>query len=131
MNILFNGKEHKEFFCAALQKCSRLDVYHMALLYCLGIGRDTREHAEDIYDFKEDRIRTEALHQEWITSGSVKIICLAFNLYCSCAPSIYDYEDNPEGQLQEYARYTVDELFCSDNARYFWQAIQLRYPEYC
>lgn len=25
----------------------------------------------------------------------------------------------------------VEELFCSGYARYFWEAIKLRYPEYC
>ena len=55
---------------------------------------------------------------------------MAFALYCSGAPSVYDYDDEEE-RLQEYAGYTVGELFCCGYAEYFWQAVKIRYPEYC
>ena len=40
------------------------------------------------------------------------------------------YEDSEE-QLTECGRYTVEELFCCGYAPYFWQAVKIRYPEYC
>ena len=40
-----------------------------------------------------------------------------------------DYKDAEE-QISECRQYTVEELFCCAYAPYFWQAIQIRYPEY-
>ena len=40
--ITFMSKEHKEFYLEYLPKCRWKDVYHEALVYCLGIDRDTR-----------------------------------------------------------------------------------------
>lgn len=131
MTVIFKDKEHECFFYNVLSQCREADVYHMALVYCLGMSADTRDHAQDAYDFKGGCVKPECLHAGWITSGSAKIIRLAFNLYCNGTPSVYDYEDDPEAQLKECGRYTAEELFCCGYARYFWQAIQIRYPEYC
>lgn len=65
-----------------------------------------------------------------MTSGTVKVIRMAFNLYCNGTPSVDDYKKHEE-QLTECRQYTVEELFCSGYARYFWEAIKIRYPEYC
>ena len=115
-----------------LSKCRYQDVYHKALVYCLGIDRDTRDHVKQIYDFQTGCVKPECLQEGWQTSGSVKIIRMAFNLYCNGTPSIYNFEDSDlEGQLQECSLYTVEELFCCGYARYFWEAVKIRYPEYC
>ena len=45
-------------------------------------------------------------------------------------PSVDEDTDEIEGQLRECKQYTVEELFCCAYAPFFWQAIQLRYPEY-
>ena len=82
--IKFMNKEHKDFFCRNLLKCRELDIYHMALIYCLGIDRTVREHFENVYDLKAGLIRTEALQEGWQTSGSKRAIRLAFNLYSQC-----------------------------------------------
>ena len=39
------------------------------------------------------------------------------------------YEDAEE-QVNECRQYTVEDIFCCVYAPYFWQAIQIRYPEY-
>lgn len=104
----------------------------MALVYCLGIDRDTRDHIKQIYDFKTGNVRPECLREGWQTSGSVKIVRMAFNLYCNGTPSVYNYDDSDmERQLHEMSCYTVEDLFCCGYARYFWEAIKIRYPEYC
>ena len=72
---------------------------------------------------------TECLHEGWQTSGSVRVVRMAFNLYCNGTPSVFDYEDAEE-QVDECRQYTVEEIFCCAYAPYFWQAIQIRYPEY-
>ena len=130
--ITFKNKEHEKFYQKYLSKCRYQDVYHKALVYCLGIDRDTREHVKQIYDFQTGCVKPECLQEGWQTRGSVKIIRMAFNLYCNGAPSIYNFEDSDlEGQLQEFSLYTVEELFCCGYARYFWEAVKIRYPEYC
>ena len=39
-NITFQGEMHKKFFLLYLPECRNEDVYHQALIYCLGISRD-------------------------------------------------------------------------------------------
>ncbi len=128
--FLFNGKEHKEFFLHHLKRCRKQDAYHLALVYCLGIARETRNHIDDIYDFEKGYVKTECLNEGWQTSGSVRIVRMAYNLYCNGTPSVLDYQDAEE-QVEECRLYMVEELFCCGYAPYFWQAIKLRYPEYC
>ena len=54
---------------------------------------------------------------------------MAFNLYCNGTPSVDDYTKTEE-QVNECRRYTVEDLFCCAYVPFFWQAIQIRYPEY-
>ena len=42
----------------------------------------------------------------------------------------YDEFEDAEEQVDECRQYTVEEIFCCAYAPYFWQAIQIRYPEY-
>lgn len=81
--ITFKSKEHEDFYRKYLPKCRYQDAYHRALVYCLGIDRDTRDHVDRIYDFKNGTVKTECLHEGWQTSGSLKIVRMAFNLYCN------------------------------------------------
>ena len=39
--ITFKSKEHEKFYMEYLKKCRYQDVYHQALVYYLGIDRDT------------------------------------------------------------------------------------------
>ena len=128
--ITFKNKEHRDFYKVNLQKCRYQDVYHKALVYCLGIDRDTRVNVDRIYDFRTGCVKTECLHEGWQTSGSVRIVRMAFNLYCNGTPSV-DCTEDAEEQLKECRCYTVEDLFCCGYARYFWEAVKLRYPEYC
>ncbi len=129
--IIFISSEHEKFYYEKLEQLilKDLDVYHKALIYCLGISNDTRKNIDRIYDFRTGRVKTESLHEGWQTSGSVKVVRMAFNLYCNGTPSVDDYED-AEKQIYECRRYTVEDIFCCAYAPYFWQAIQIRYPEY-
>lgn len=129
MGIIFANKQHKDFYLEYLPKCRYNDAYHRALVYCLGINRDTREHVNQIYDFQSGLIKTECLHDGWQTSGSKKIVRLAFNLYTNGMPSIYDC-DGAEQQVKECQRYTVGNLFCCSYAVYFVEAVKIRYEEY-
>lgn len=128
-SAVFYGKEHERFYYINLKKCRRQDVYHRALVYCLGISADTRENVDRIYDFHTGLVKPECLHEGWQTSGSLRVTRLAFNLYCNGTPSVEE-SDAFDMQLEECRRYTVEELFCCSYARYFIHAVQIRYPEY-
>lgn len=127
--ITFISDAHEKFYYEKLELVRHKDVYHKALIYCLGINNDTRRNVDRVYDFKTGCVKTESLQEGWQTSGSIKVVRMAFNLYCNGTPSVNDYLDAEE-QLNECKQYTVEELFCCAYATYFWQAIQIRYPEY-
>ena len=127
--IPFKDREHEIFYRNFLQNCKSKDVYHKALAYCLGINGDTRRNVERIYDFEDDFIKTECLGEGWITSGSARVVRMAFNLFCNGTPSAYALEG--EEKVKECRRYTVEDLFCCEYAVYFWEAVKVRYPEYC
>ncbi len=80
-NIRFISEAHEKFYYEKLKEVRYVDVYHKALCYCLGISDDTRRNVESIYDFKTGCVKTECLHEGWQTSGSMKVIRMAFNLY--------------------------------------------------
>lgn len=128
--ITFKDKEHEKFYFKYLSKCRYQDVYHKALVYCLGIDKDTRNHANSIYDFETGDMKLECLWEGWQTSGSEKIVRMAFNLYCNGTPTVFEIEDAEE-MRQECKYYTVDNLFCCSYAKYFWEAVKIRYPEFC
>lgn len=128
--IIFAEKNHEYFFYQALTKADNFDVYHQALFYCLGIDKDTRRHICEIYNFEDGTVNPDCLNSGWITSGSARVVRMAFNLFCNSSPSV-DEEAKHEEQLREYERYTPEDLFCCGYAKYFWQAVKLRYPEYC
>lgn len=60
----------------------------------------------------------------------MKIVRMAFNLYCNGTPSVLDIED-VELKLKECQAYTAEEIFCCCYAQYFWEAVKIRYPHEC
>ena len=127
--IIFASSEHEEFFYKSLTKCRYKDVYHIALVYTLGISADTRRHIDSIYNFKTGLVRNECIRDAWQTGTDKKVTRLAMNLYCGGNPSKYAYDDDDDIR-NEIFHYNVDEIFCCSYAPYFFQAIKLRYPEY-
>ena len=127
--IIFKNQEHEMFYRNCLAKCRSQDVYHKALAYCLGNSGDTRRNVERIYDFNKDSVKTECLGEGWITSGSARVVRMAFNLFCNGTPTVHGLKG--EAGLEECRHYTVEDLFCCEYAVYFWEAVKVRYPEYC
>lgn len=76
--IIFRNEKHKDFYQTYMKKCRRQDVYHKALIYCLGISEDTRVNIDRIYDLGTGYVKTECLQEGWQTSGSVRIVRMAF-----------------------------------------------------
>ena len=79
----FISEAHEKFYYEKLKEVRYQEVYHKALCYCLGISDDTRRNINSIYDFKTGCVKTECLHEGWQTSGSMKVVRMAFNLYCN------------------------------------------------
>ena len=129
-SVYFCDLEHEKFYYDNLKRCRYQDVYHKALMYCIGIAPDTRKNVDHIYDFTSDLIITECLSEAWQTSASVRIIRLAFNLYTNGLPSV-EPEIGLEDCIHESKLYAVAEIFSHGYAPYFWEAIKIRYPEYC
>lgn len=132
ITIRFNGISHKEFYMENIKRCRYEDVYHKALIYTLGISKDCRKHINSIYDFETGCVKPDCLHEGWITSGSARVIRLAFNLYNGGAPSTIPIDEKDVDALtEEYRTYLPANLFCCPYAPYFLEAIKVRYPEYC
>lgn len=91
--IIFKNKEHEKFYNTYLSKCRYQDAYHKSLVYCLGLSEDTRRNVNRIYDFKTGFIKPECLQEGWQTSGSEKIVRIAFNLYTDGTPTTDEYKD--------------------------------------
>lgn len=117
-NINFISEAHEKFYYEKIQKVREADVYHKALCYCLGMNEDTRRNVDKIYNFKTGCVKPECLHEGWQTSGSAKVVRMAFNLYCNGTPSVDDEQDTEE-QVDECRRYSVEDLFCCCYAPYF------------
>ncbi len=130
IHMVFTDSKHEKFYYEKLEQARYQDCYHKALIYILGISEDTRSHFSQIYDIKSGCIKTECLREGWQTSGSVRIVRLAFNLYTDGIPSVDDYKRKDE-QVSECREYSVSDIFCCGYAMYFWEGIKLRYPEYC
>ena len=99
-HMVFANEEHEKFYYEKLEQARYQDCYHKALIYILGISDDTRNHFSQIYDIKSGYVKPECLHQGWQTSGSVKVVRLAFNLYTDGMPSVDDNESRDE-QMRE------------------------------
>lgn len=117
--IKFASKEHENFYKTMLQKSGNSDSYHRAFFYCVGISDTTRRNVSRIFNFEQDRIEPDGLHEGWQTGGTVRLTRLAFNLW------------NGYMEQGEECMSTPYEMFDCSYAPYFYEAIKLRYPEYC
>lgn len=117
--IKFTSKEHEEFYTEMIQKSGNSDSYHRAFFYCIGISDTTRKNVGRIFDFEQDRIKPHGLYEGWQTGGTVRLTYLALNLWNG-------YVEPGEERMS-----TPYEMFDCSFAPYFYEAIKLRYPDYC
>lgn len=117
--IRFVNEEHKAFYTQMLAKTKNDDSYHRAFFYTMGLCEETRRNIGTFFDFKERCITPEGLHAGWQTGTTYKLCRLAFNLWNGWVE---------KGNEQSSAPY---ELFDCEFSPYFFEAIKLRYPEYC
>lgn len=115
--LIFTSDQHRAFYEENMARV-RDDSYHRALFYLLGVSGDTRRMITRLFDFEEDCICPEALHEGWQTSGTHRLCLLAFNLWNGYA------EPGHEADTAPY------DLFACGYAPYMLEGIKLRYPEY-
>lgn len=118
-SIRFRDKEHEGFYDQMLTERKCNDGYHRALFYTMGISRETRSHVYDLFDFANGGIKPKGLSASWQTGSSIRVCRLAFNLWNGWT----------EAGGERYS--TPHELFDCSYAPYFFEAIHLRYPDYC
>lgn len=117
--IRFVNEEHKAFYTQMLAKTKNDDSYHRAFFYTMGLCEETRRNIGTFFDFNERCITPEGLHAGWQTGTTYKLCLLAFNLWNGWV------EKGNEQSSKPY------ELFDCEFSPYFFEAIKLRYPEYC
>lgn len=125
MEIQYISDEHRMFYEKMLEQCHNNDVYHRSLFYLLGLSAETRAHIGELFDFSDDSINPESLTAGWQTGGTTRICQFAFNLWNDfCGDTFGD------GHLSDVGAYTPGNLFCCEFARYFCEAVKIRFPEY-
>ena len=125
MQILFIDSRHEQLYSELCTRMKYLDEYHRATAYLLSLDNVCRDHIADIFDLQEDVIKPEALCKAWQTSTSRKSCRLLFNLWNG-----YNSEGEPLEEETPSGYYTPEHIFSCSYAPYYWQAIQLRYPDY-
>ena len=115
--------------CHICGRMKRLDCYHFSLAYLLALDKVLREHADEVFDFKEDGIKREGLHKAFQTGTSKKTTRLAFNLWNGCYDDGETYT-NKDGYKTELpsSYYNPDQIFNNtEYATYYWEAIKIRF----
>lgn len=133
----FYDDEHKKAFESLSERFSQahgynilIDPYYTSFIYLVSLDPATREHINDIYDFRERRIIHECLKRCYLCSTTRNTLRLAFNLfngYCDSIEKTYVDEDGEEVPLPS-TRFTVESIFeCSGKyTEYYFEAIRLR-----
>jgi hypothetical protein len=122
----FIDDDHRRFYAEQTVALTN-DAYHRALIYTLGLCRDTRCRFYELYDAQGQSINPAAVREAWQTPGSLRATRLAFNLFNDGVPSAYQ-NDMPD--FDECRQYSVSDIFCSEYAPFFFEAVRIRYPEY-
>lgn len=126
MAIKFRNKEHENRFYGILAKMNNGDVYHTSVAYLLALDNECYRHIDSLFDFEEHLIKPYgALNQAWQTGTSAKTTRLMFNLWCG---GCEDYDREKAAVKDSARKYTVDEIFSSSLAIWYFEAIKLRYP---
>ncbi len=76
---------------------------------------------------EKGEINLDAIKAGWQTGTSEKVTRMAFNLWNHSI--MFDSEEDLENEKISNC-YAPSEILCCSYAPYFWEAIQIRYPEY-
>ena len=121
--IRFKNTEHEANYNFILDMMPCSDPERKALAYLFAVDTVCFEHIRELYDFEGDSIKPDTLDKAWQTGTSCKTTRLAFNLYNSFC------SDRFENDLPSVS-FTPVELFCSEYAEYYVEALRIRFPEF-
>ena len=121
--IRFKNTEHEANYNFILDMMPCSDPERKALAYLFAVDTVCFEHIRELYDFEGDSIKPDTLDKAWQTGTSCKTTRLAFNLYNSFC------SDRFENNMPSVS-FTPVELFCSEYAEYYVEALRIRFPEF-
>ena len=121
--IKFRDEEHESNYNFILDMMPYSDIERKALAYLFALDTVCFEHIRELYDFEGDSIKPYTLDKAWQTGTSCKTTRLAFNLYNSFCSDRFE-NDMPS------ISFTPVELFCSEYAEYYVEALRIRFPEF-
>ena len=129
--IKFRDEEHEKNYNFILDMMPYSDIERKALAYLFALDTVCFEHIRDLYDFSDNRIMLSGLDKGWHTGTSGRTTRLAFNLYNShCSDGeTYIGSDGIEESLPS-AYYSPAYLFCCEYAKYYAEALKIRFPEF-
>ena len=129
--IKFRDEEHERNYNFILDMMPYSDIERKALAYLFALDTVCFEHIRELYDFSDNRIMLSGLDKGWQTGTSGRTTRLAFNLYNSHCSDGEPYigSDGTECSLPS-ACYSPAYLFCCEYAKYYVEALKIRFPEF-
>ena len=129
--IKFRDGDHERNYNFILDMMPYSDIERKALAYLFALDTVCFEHIRELYDFSDNRILLSGLDKGWQTGTSGRTTRLAFNLYNShCSDGeTYIGSDGIEESLPS-AYYSPAYLFCCEYAKYYVEALKIRFPEW-
>lgn len=123
---VFRNDTHKRRYNEVLKRMKRKDNYHQAAAYLIALDSELYRHINEVFDFDNGSIFVSGLAtRAWQTGGSVKTTHLLLNLWNS---SMADFDDNDKIDRDSLRQYSVDEIFSSGLAVWYFEAVKLRFP---
>lgn len=109
---------------------SRLPKYYVSsseyqsLMYILSGNRDTSSHINDLFDFDKIQIKPYSYaNHSWQTSGSLKAVRIAYNLFNNNRLNGFDEDDPRFNDLGD----TILDIFSDSQRELFLRAILVRF----
>lgn len=123
-NIHFKNKTHSDRYKELMSKMKHDNVYYRAVAYLIALNDDCYKHLSSIFNIEKGIISFECINEGWQTSSSFRVTRLIYNLWNG-----YCYEESDDEDPPVSKDYTVSEIFYDSDARYYFEAVKLRYPE--
>ena len=129
--IKFRDEDHERNYNFILDMMPYSDIERKALAYLFALDTVCFDHIRELYDFSDNRILLSGLDKGWQTGTSERTTRLAFNLYNShCSDGeTYIGSDGIEDNLPS-VYYSPAYLFCCEYAKYYAEALKIRFPEF-
>lgn len=120
--MTFRDDTHKRLYNEFLSRLAWVECYQRAACYLMALDTELRKHPEDVFNFEEGNgcIVPEGLRKGWQTGTSMRTTRLMFNLWNGYTGE--SDEDRDEARL-----YNVENIFCSEYAPYYYEAVKIRF----